>query len=107
MILMPSHDDQVFTIIFVLFPRLLCRCVDDDDVVGVGWSGDLGRMMTTFVLISRLLCRCVDKARKQGYQYIGLHFFGECWSGPGSENYQQGGQSGSMTGCHGYTTCYH
>ncbi|KAK3699595.1 hypothetical protein QZH41_014308, partial [Actinostola sp. cb2023] len=43
--------------------------------------------------LHRLLCRCVEKAREKGYQYVGLQFFGQCWSGPASQNFAQAGQS--------------
>ncbi|KXJ18031.1 Fibropellin-1 [Exaiptasia diaphana] len=29
-----------------------------------------------------IVCRCAESAMKAGYQYFGIQFYGECWSGP-------------------------
>ncbi|XP_020893909.1 uncharacterized protein LOC110233006 isoform X1 [Exaiptasia diaphana] len=29
-----------------------------------------------------IACRCAESAAKNGYQYFGIQFYGECWSGP-------------------------
>ena len=35
--------------------------------------------------IFSLACACAEKAKEKGYEYFGLQFFGECWSGPSLE----------------------
>merc|ERR550519_139258 len=33
--------------------------------------------------LERMLCECAKIAEAKGYEFFGLQFFGECWSGPG------------------------
>lgn len=41
-----------------------------------------------------LACRCAERALQKGYNYFGLQFYGECWSGPFAEfNYSRAGVS--------------
>ncbi|XP_073238208.1 collagen alpha-1(XIV) chain-like [Porites lutea] len=44
--------------------------------------------------IHSLACRCAERALQKGYNYFGLQFYGECWSGPFAEfNYSRAGVS--------------
>ncbi|XP_031574566.1 uncharacterized protein LOC116308316 [Actinia tenebrosa] len=40
-----------------------------------------------------LVCECAKRAAAKGYKFIGLQFYGECWSGPNSEDYAQDGEA--------------
>ena len=46
-------------------------------------------------LIDRLACKCADLANKQDYNYFGLQFWGECWSGLENPSYSRDGRSPS------------
>ena len=38
----------------------------------------------------RLGCKCANLTKEKGYEYFGLQFFGECWSGPTDRFYRDG-----------------
>ena len=46
-------------------------------------------------------CRCADAAKKKGYKYIGLQFWGECWSGPTLQAEAEYDKHGKGDACYG------
>lgn len=47
--------------------------------------------------LNKMLCECARLAKEKGYQFFGLQFFGECWSGPGA-NFARDGPSKNCIG---------
>jgi len=43
--------------------------------------------------IYALACKCAELAKKKGYRYFGLQFYGECWSGPENPSFDRDGPS--------------
>ena len=37
-----------------------------------------------------MACKCANKTKTLGYDYFGMQFFGECWSGPTHQFYRDG-----------------
>ncbi|CAB3996708.1 delta B [Paramuricea clavata] len=58
-----------------------------------GWNNHLKNMS----------CRCAELAKKKGYRYFGLQFYGECWSGVHSPTLFNARKSDS---CWGYRPDY-
>ena len=44
--------------------------------------------------LNKTIDACAEQAKKKGYLYFGLQFYGECWSGPHAHlTYDQDGNS--------------
>lgn len=63
-------------------PELL---MTDRDPLSPRFSGKLVDWTNWNVYISDVVCRCAKKAKKEDYKLFGIQFYGECWSGPNTQ----------------------
>ncbi|KXJ17251.1 Uromodulin [Exaiptasia diaphana] len=62
-----------------LLPKLLFT---DRDKTSIVYSNITLKWSEWNNYLEDVACRCAESAAKTGYQYFGIQFFGECWSGP-------------------------
>jgi len=71
--------------------------VNHRDPINNHWDGNLINWRKYPDSIEKLACICANKTRSKGYQYFGLQFYGECWSGP-THNFHRDGPSTKCIG---------
>ncbi|KXJ24916.1 coadhesin [Exaiptasia diaphana] len=64
-------------------PELL---INDRDPTHPAYSGRMIDWYNFDHYLKDFVCRCADKTKARGYEYFGLQFYGECWSGPNGQS---------------------
>ena len=81
--------------IFARFATFAVECISEHKRLSWRWKFHAKYIIKQvwFTPFS-LACRCAERALQKGYNYFGLQFYGECWSGPFAEfNYSRAGVS--------------
>merc|ERR1712212_1176233 len=64
--------------------------VNHRDPTNPKWDGHLLDWNNWNQSLHSLACKCAEKASDLNYQFFGLQFYGECWSGPTSKFFRDG-----------------
>jgi len=64
--------------------------VNHRDPTNPAWDGHLIDWNKWNQSLHVLACKCAEKAKSLNYQFFGLQFYGECWSGPTSKFFRDG-----------------
>ncbi|EDO46519.1 predicted protein [Nematostella vectensis] len=71
-------------------PKMLLTDRDPTDKVSSGITIDWKNWDD---YLKGFICRCAKSAISEGYNFMGLQFYGECWSGPNPAQYKRHGAS--------------